>query len=209
MVFELGEPELVNEEGLVSCMEEGECHKDPDGERGLVVVHEETAEEEAVGQSVLVQRGERKVKGTDERSLVQHHQAADEIGKTRVRDGDRDEEDDRGRREVKENENEDELPELHNVWNEPDEAVDDGAEKDRGDDTERKDVEENLGEEVGNRRVVSVGPLAHKEKPLVGKEAERGERGESEKGKDEEKQAEPVSGVGRSVDASLQGNREH
>ena len=49
-----------------------------------------------------------------------------------------------------------------------------------------------LGEEVCDGRVVAIGALAHEEGPLVGKDAERRERGEGKEREQEEEEAQPV-----------------
>jgi hypothetical protein len=90
-------------------------------------------------------------------ALVKHDQAAGQAGETVVGDGDRQEEDDARRGKIEENENEEELPELDEVGHEADEAVDDATEDDRRHQSERDYVEKDLGEEVGDRRVVAVG----------------------------------------------------
>ena len=101
----------------------------------------------------------------EEDALVEHDERADEARDARALARDREQEDDGRRGEVEEHEREHELPERRHLWHEPDPRVDDAPEHDRRDDAQRQDVEQDLGREVRERRVVPVGSVIPNQSP--------------------------------------------
>lgn len=134
--------------------------------RELVAVDEETGEEEAAGRKwnqldcltsgVVVKRS----------ALEEHDQTSDEVGDSSVLDEDAKEEHDARRREVEQNQHEDELPERRNLGDQSDRGVNDGTKDEGGNDSEGDDVEEELGRKVGEGVVVPVCALSGEEETL-------------------------------------------
>lgn len=88
--------------------------------------------------------------------LEEHNQSTDERGDTRAGERDREQEDDTGGRQVEEDEGEHELPEDRNLRDETNPAVDDATKDKRRHDAEGQDVEQDLGGEVREGRIVAV-----------------------------------------------------
>lgn len=128
MVLELGRPQLVDKQALESGVEKRKVHENADHERRLVVVHEQACEEQA--EEVEQKKSQQMLKGlfaARVHALVEHDKTPTEAGHTVVGDGDREEKNDAGGSQVEEHEDEEELPELDQIRDQTDEAVDNAA----------------------------------------------------------------------------------
>jgi len=91
--------------------------------------------------------------------IEQHHKGPHEARHADRLERNRKQEHNRRGCEVEKHERQHELPEAHDVCIEPNETVDDSAIHKRGNEAKGKDVEEDLGGEVCEGRVVTVGPV--------------------------------------------------
>ena len=91
--------------------------------------------------------------------LEEHDERADEACDARTFECDREEQDDARGGEVEEHECEEELPEHRHLRYETDPGVGDPAKDDWWDDAQWEDVEQDLGREVGEGRVVPIRPM--------------------------------------------------
>ena len=138
LVFlQLQVPQLVDCQGFKCGMEERKCMQPLQRRAQCSPVDQQPSEEE----------------------IEQHHKGADQTRYADRLEGDREHEDNAGSGEVEQNEGEHELPEARHGGHQADQPIYDTAEHEWRDKTQGENVEEDLGGEVGEGGVVSVGPV--------------------------------------------------
>jgi hypothetical protein len=140
--------------------------------------------------------------------LEEHDETSDEIGDSRILDEDAEEEYDAARGHVEQHKDEDEPPERVDRRYESNRAVDDRSKDEGRDHSEGDDVEQELGGEVGDGGVVSIGSLAGEEEAFGSEGVDGGEASESEEGGREEEDSHAVLETRDVVAVIARGQRE-
>ena len=142
--------------------------------------------EQTLGDGLMVEQEAAEEQGEE------HDEHAEQIGDALVADDDTEEQADHRRCQVEEHEEQHELAELGSGRHQTCHRVYDAAHDGRWDDSQGNDVEDDLGQVVGERGVVSLCPLTDEEQALRREGGERSQSGEAEEGEQEKEEAETV-----------------